>query len=66
MRNVLYTGHLELQKWNISIRKAKHEAIISMDIYNKIQDKLQNISKKERKIESNLARVDISNDFPLR
>ncbi len=66
LRNVLYTGYLELPKWNISLRKAKHSGIISMETYEKIQQRLISKSKKQRYIESNANRNDISTDFPLR
>jgi hypothetical protein len=36
----LYTGNLEVKKWDIPVIKAKHEALISMKTYNRIQKRL--------------------------
>jgi len=38
--NILYTGNLESKKWDIPITKAKHEALISMKTYERIQKRL--------------------------
>ena len=64
--NILYTGYLESEKWDIPLTKAQHEAIISMDTYDIIQKRLIWMSQKERKIEELNKRSDISDDFPLR
>lgn len=67
LRNILYTWYLEFPKWNIQRVKAKHKAIISLNTYNKIQKKLNvPIGKVKQQIESNLNRVDLTEDFPLR
>jgi len=63
--NILYTGHLECEKWNIPLIKAQHEAIISMKTYEKIQKRLKSMSKIDRKIDT-ITTKNISNDFPLR
>jgi len=64
--NILYTGNLEVKKWDIPVIKAKHEALISMKTYNRIQKRLVWMSQIERKIESSINRPDISDTFPLR
>ncbi|MDD3145487.1 MAG: recombinase family protein [Candidatus Gracilibacteria bacterium] len=64
--NVLYTGYLESEKWDIPLTKAQHEAIISLETYEIIQKRLIGMSQKERKIEELNKRSDISDDFPLR
>lgn len=56
---ILYAGYIEYPKWNVPITKGKHEAIISLTTYNKIQDKLANKGR-------NIQRKDLNKDFPLR
>ncbi len=66
-RNILYTGHLECEKMWVSLRKAKHPALISMKTFQKIQDKLE--AKQNSQVEyvqSNIERKDLRDDFPLR
>ena len=55
----LYSGYYEYARWNIGLLRGKHDAIISFDIYNRIQDKLHGRMKAP-------ARRDINEDFPLR
>ncbi len=38
---VVYAGYLEAPKWNISLRDAKHEGLIDLATYQKIQDRLK-------------------------
>ena len=64
--NILYTWYLECKKWDIWLMEAQHEAIISMDTYNRVQKRLKWMSPIERKIEQSNARKNISEDFPLR
>lgn len=67
LRNVLYTGYLELPSWQIDLRKAKHKALISMKTYEAIQKKLNsNPQSIEYKVIQNSERKDLSDDFPLR
>ncbi|MDQ7023196.1 MAG: hypothetical protein Q9M97_06775 [Candidatus Gracilibacteria bacterium] len=66
-KNILYTGYLEFKNWGVSLRKAKHKALISMKTYEKIQKKLNsNHQSIANKIQENSERSDISEDFPLR
>lgn len=56
---VLYAGYLEAPTWNIARRKAQHEALISLETWERIQER--------RKQNTYLpARKDISKDFVLR
>ena len=55
----LYAGYLELPKWNVSFRPAKHEGLINLETYQTIQNRLNGIARVP-------ARKDISEDFPLR
>ena len=64
--NILYTGNLESKKWDIPITKAKHEALISMKTYERIQKRLMWMSQRERNMESLHNRADLSDEFPLR
>jgi len=67
LKNVLYTGYLELPSWNIGLRKAKHEALISMKTYEAIQKKINaNPQSITAKVIKNSERKDLSGDFPLR
>lgn len=45
LRNPLYAGYLEYQKWNVSFRKGQHEGFISLETYNLVQARLKNRSK---------------------
>ena len=55
----LYAGYLEAPNWNVPLRKANHEPLISLETYQAIQDRLKAGAKAP-------ARKDISEDFPLR
>ena len=46
--------------WNISLRKGKHEGIISLDTYNKIQERMG----KKRFHKAPLKKI--NEDYPLR
>ncbi|WP_117316093.1 recombinase family protein [Chromatocurvus halotolerans] len=55
----LYAGYIEYPKWNVSLRKAQFDPIISFEVFQRIQDRLNGRPKAP-------ARKDISVDFPLR
>ena len=57
--NMLYAGYLEYPKWDVSLRKAKHEPIISYETFQLIQDRLAGKARAP-------SRKDLSKDFPLR
>lgn len=40
LRRVVYTGYIDYPKRGIKLRKGYHEALISLDTYQKVQDKL--------------------------
>ena len=40
IRNPIYAGMIEYQPWGVSMREGKHEAIISMEVFNKIQKRM--------------------------
>ena len=59
LKQILYSGHVAAPSWDIGIRKGQHEGLISLETYNRIQEKLAGKVKAP-------FRVDISADFPLR
>lgn len=59
LNQVLYAGYLESPKWDVPLREAKHEGLISFATYHKIQERLKSTAKAA-------ARKDINADFPLR
>ncbi len=59
LENVLYAGYLEYPKWGISLRKAKHEGLVSFETFRAIQERLAGKPK-------SAVRADIDADFPLR
>lgn len=59
LTKVLYAGYIEYPKWNVERRKGKHKGLVSIEIFNKVQEKLQKRSHKS-------PRKDFRPDFPLR
>jgi len=54
-----YAGYIEIPNWDISLRKAQHEPLISFEDYQKIQKRIEEGARAP-------ARKDISEEFPLR
>ena len=59
LKQPLYAGYLEVPNWDIPLRKARHEGLISFETFQKIQDRLLSGAKVA-------ARKDLNADFPLR
>ena len=59
LNRVIYAGYIESEKWGVSRRKGHHEALISLETHQKIQERLTT-----KPIAP--ARKDINLDFPLR
>lgn len=59
LNRVIYAGYMEVPNWDISLRKAQHEGLISLEAFQQIQRRLKGGSKVP-------ARTDINADFPLR
>lgn len=59
VQRVLYTGHISYPAWGIPLQPAKHEALITYDIFIKIQERLNGNARAP-------TRKDIHPDFPLR
>ena len=55
----IYAGLIESPTWNVKRRVAQHEGLISIETFEKIQDKLKGKAKAP-------VRVDYNTDFPLR
>ncbi len=56
---VLYTGMIEYPKWNVSLRPAQHEGLITYETYLRIQQRLIENAKTP-------ARANLNEHFPLR
>lgn len=59
LTRVLYAGYLDKADWGISLVKGHHEALISYETFQKIQERLNGQAKAP-------VRKDINEDFPLR
>ena len=59
LTRVIYAGYVEVPNWGVGLREGKHEGLITLETYEKIQGRLQSTAKAP-------ARKDISEDFPLR
>jgi site-specific DNA recombinase len=59
LERVLYTGYMEYKPWGISLQPGKHEALISFETYNKIQERLREKANVPNQ-------PNIHMDFPLR
>ena len=59
LKRIIYAGYVEHPKWGIAPTEGKHEGLVSLEIYQKIQSRLVGNKKSP-------ARKDISVDFPLR
>lgn len=59
LERVLYTGYMEYKPWGIPLQKGKHEAIISFETFNQIQERLRGKAQQPN-------RRGIGEEFPLR
>lgn len=59
MEKVLYAGYLEAPSWGVSLRKAQHEPIISLETFQKIQERRKGKATAP-------TRKNLHKDFPLR
>nr|WP_276204882.1 MULTISPECIES: recombinase family protein [Pseudoalteromonas] len=59
LTNPLYAGMIEYKPWDVSMRKGRHESLISYDTFCQIQDRLKGSAYAP-------TRKNISEDFPLR
>ena len=54
-----YAGYIEVPAWGVSLRKARHEGLITLDAFTRIQERIKEGARVA-------ARADINEDFPLR
>jgi site-specific DNA recombinase len=54
-----YAGYMEYPEWDIGFRKANHDGLISLETFERIQDKLNGGARAKN-------RADLHDDFPLR
>jgi hypothetical protein len=40
LTQLLHSGYIEMPKWDISLRPARHEGLISFETFKRIQDRL--------------------------
>jgi site-specific DNA recombinase len=59
LTNPVYAGYVESKMWGVSLRKGHHEGVISLETFQRNQDRLAGKTYAP-------ARVDVSEDFPLR
>lgn len=59
LNRVLYAGYISMPKWDIYMQSGKHEPLISLDTYEKIQKRLNSTAKAPQ-------RKDLDQNFPLR
>lgn len=60
LKDPFYVGDIEYSAWEVARRPAKHQALISVEVFDKIQKRLNRDGVSTR------VRQDISVDFPLR
>lgn len=59
LRRVVYAGYVEREEWDVTRRKGQHKAIVSLEVYEKVQAKLDGKCKVRVRISDSL-------DFALR
>ncbi len=59
LNRVLYTGYIAYAPWSVPLRQGHHQALISMDTFVRIQERLKEGERSPQ-------RKDIHKDFPLR
>ncbi len=59
LRRIVYAGYVERDEWEVSRRKAQHEGLVSLEVYEKVQTKLNGKYKVHKRVSDSL-------DFSLR
>jgi site-specific DNA recombinase len=59
LTRLLYSGHLERPDWAVPLRKARHEPLVTLETFERIQERLNGKAKLP-------ARADLDESFPLR
>lgn len=60
LTRIVYAGYIEAPNWDVSLRKGHHEGIITLETFERIQERLKGGSANAP------ARKDVNADFPLR
>lgn len=55
----IYAGYITLENWGLSLIEGRHEPLITLEAYRKIQERRQGVAKAP-------TRKDLHEDFPLR
>ena len=55
----VYAGYVEAKKWNLPMREGQHEGLISLETFQRVQDKLSGKTYAPRQ-------PNVNEDFPLR
>ncbi|GEQ98161.1 hypothetical protein JCM17844_17980 [Iodidimonas gelatinilytica] len=63
LTQVLYAGYIERPDWDIELREAQHDGIISLHTYRKIQDRL---AGRKTNTATAAVRQDLREEMPLR
>jgi len=59
LKNVMYAGKIEYLPWGVERREGQHKGLVSIETFNKVQEKLEKNVKRSR-------RADYTNEFALR
>lgn len=59
LRRVVYAGYVEREEWEVSLRKGQHEPLVSLEVFEKVQAKLNGKYKVRVRVSDKL-------DFVLR
>ena len=59
LTRILYAGYLERPEWDVSLRRANHDALVSLETFERIQQRIKGNAKLP-------ARANGSESFPLR
>lgn len=60
LKEILYCGYVEYQPWGVSLRKGHHKGFITLETYNRVQEKMKNRANNPS------VRRDFNPIFPLR
>ena len=59
LTRLIYSGYVEFPRWGVDLREGKHEGLITLETFNRIQDRLKGGARVP-------ARADLNACFPLR
>ena len=59
LKQCVYAGYVEAPEWGVSLRRGQHDALISFQTYQHIQDRMNGVNRTPN-------RSNLNQDFPLR